>query len=46
MLDAHRKMMDELPRFFQLVQVYAGVELNDSFAVARDEILVFGFAMF
>ena len=29
-----------------LVQVYAGVELNNSVAVARGEILVFGSAMF
>ena len=44
--DVHRNMMDALLRFFQLVKVYAGVELKYSFAVARVEILVFGLAMF
>ena len=44
--DANRQIMDDLPRFFKQIQVYVGVESNDSFAVARGEILAAGSAMF
>ena len=43
--DASRRIMDDLPRFFKQIWVYAVVELNDSFAVARGEILAAGFEM-